>query len=130
MFPRYSSASDPTVSSANRSHLRRAIRIVAERIGLDDLYDDCRDVVEPSATVRLRDERLHLALWLRGRAEQLRESPVVDHAGEAVARDQEHVAGAHFAAIDVRLHIAPRADATCNHVAIRVVACLLGGEIA
>src|SRR5436190_15630866 len=129
MLPRYSSASEPTVSSANRPHLRRAIGIVGERVGLDDLHDDRRDVVQPSAAVRFRDERLHLALRLRGGAEQLREPAVVHHARQAVARHEEDVARARFAAIDVRLHVAPGADAARDHVAVRVVARLFGGEV-
>src|SRR5512143_4150658 len=105
MFPRYSSAIEPTVSSANRSHLRRTIRIVREGIRFDDLDDDRRDVVEPPATVRLRDERLHLALGLRGRAEQLREPAVVDHPRQPVAGDEEDVPRSYLASVDVRLDV-------------------------
>src|SRR5215207_10203554 len=97
MFPRYSSASSPTVSSANRSHLRGAVRVVRHRVGLEHLHDDRGDVVEPTAAVRLGDQRLHLALGLRGRAEKLRQASVVDHAGEAIARDEEDVAGPYLA---------------------------------
>src|SRR5689334_7812993 len=113
MLPRYSWASAATVSSiwsANRPRLRREIRVVRRRVRLQHLDDDRRDVVEATTPVRLGDQRLDLALRLRARREQLRQSTIVDHAREPVARHEVDVAGAHLAAIDVRLHVLPCPD--------------------
>src|SRR5665647_801513 len=120
-------AIDATVSpSANRTNLHRLGTGAGGRWSrLLHLDDDRRDVVESAASIRLGDQRLHLALRLGTRAKELTQPAVVHHARQAVAGDEKEIARAHFAAIDVRLDIQARAHAARDDVAVRVVARLL-----
>src|SRR4051812_32159080 len=114
MLPRYSCASDATVSSAasaNRPRLHRHVRIVRARPDLEDLDDDRRDVIQPTTPIRLRDQRLHLAVRLRAGREQLPEPTIVHHPGQSIARDEEQVTDPYFASVDVGLNVVSRTDA-------------------
>src|SRR5512138_3377173 len=116
--------------SAERAGSTRRDGILARdwRLVGRNLDDDRRDVVEAAASVRLGDERMNLSFRRGARHEQNLKAAVVDHAGEAVARDQEQVADPDLALIDVGLDFGARPHASRDHVAVGVIARLLGSE--
>jgi hypothetical protein len=60
----------------------------------------------------------------------LLDATVIHHAGEPIARDEEDVTGANLAGVRVGLHLATRADASRDHVTVRVIPRLLGRQVA
>src|SRR5207247_9954266 len=89
--------------------------------------DGCK-VVQPAASVSFGDQGVDLPGRLGAGHQKGGDAPVVDHAGESVAGDQEHVADPYLAAIYVGFDLGTRADTPRDHVAVRVVARLLRRE--
>ena len=71
---------------------------------------------------------MDFALRLGARHQQDLQAPVVHHAGQSVAGDEEQIADADVAVIDVRLDVGARADAARDDVAVGVVARLFRRE--
>src|SRR5690606_24246712 len=127
-----SSASEPTVSSGisaaalgagdeGGADRREGVRGSRHFVIAEDPNDDGGDVVEPTPSVRLRDERIHDSLRGGARSEELLQAPVVHHSREPVARDEKGVACLGLADVDVRLYLGGRAHTACDHVAVWVI---------
>src|SRR5674476_198500 len=107
----------------NRRDLTRA----KLRVGRDDLYDDRGDVVDSTVVVCVGDHRVDDSLGSRRSLKELLKPPVLHHAGQAVARQEKHVADLRLTADDRRLDVAAHTDAARDHVTLRMVPCLLRG---
>ena len=115
---------------ADGAQLLRRAASAAARADLLDAEQDDRDVVAAARGERMRDELVGGAWRGRGRREDLGDRGLADHRGEAVAAQQEDVAGGGVDRERVDLDIGLGAERARDDRALRVLLGLLLGQAA
>src|SRR5215210_2100080 len=132
MLPRYSCAISatpcPSSSMCAGGRNRSDFTVVVGPFRREYAYDDSGNVVVAAVDVCFLDEGIDDPLGLCAREQQLLDPAVIDHAGQAVTREEKRIAYASLAIEHIGLDVVRHANAAGDDVALRMASRLFGGD--